>query len=396
MKFKFLIFAFIGLLSGSCSEKEPAPIDAPGTSPSQVKDVAVTPIAGGAIIRYSLPSDSRLLGVKAVYTLTNGRKFEKMVSAYDNEIKIEGYVDRDEHTVELFTVNRAMQMSAPLPVTFRPQKSGLQNAVETMEIKRDFGGARFTWRNEDRALLTLDLLTTDSLGRIVPMKVITTQSLSGEQSLHGYDTEPRWFAAVFHDNFDNVSDTVYPCDANGKRVKVAPMYEEKLDKKLMSIMLLNNDRSFSKEGSDENLINDNYEDYGHTEYSNCLPAAVTIDLGQKAKISRITVNARPYGGSYFSWGNPKEFEVWACPHTPDKSGNWEEWTKIIDCSVIKPSGIDGTDTDEDMEAGRAGADFAMPLEADPTRYLRLNVTRVWTPNTFCHIAEITVYGDPNI
>lgn len=396
MKIKFLIFSIICLLSCSCSEKELEPIEPAGDAPAQVTNVSVTPIAGGAVIKYSLPDDSRLLGVKAVYTLTNGRSFEKLVSSYDNEVKIEGYVDRDEHTVQLYTVNRAMQMSEPLSVKFNPKKSGLESAVETMKIERDFGGARYTWENEDRAVLTLELLTTDSLGSIVPMKVITTQSLSGEQSLHGYNTEPRWFAAVFHDNFDNVSDTIFPLDNNGRRIKLSPMYEEKLDKTIMSIMLLNNDQSFSKEGSNENLINDNYEDFGHTEYSNCLPAAVTIDLGQKAKISRITINARPYGGSYFSWGNPREFEVWSCDHTPDKSGDWNDWTKIMDCTVVKPSGIDGTDTDEDMEAGRAGADFSMPLEADATQYLRLNVTRVWTPNTFCHIAEITVYGDPNI
>ena len=144
------------------------------------------------------------------------------------------------------------------------------------------------------------------------------------------------------------------------------------------------------------LIDDDVNTYGHTEYSNALPAAVTIDLGQKVKVSRIVVHARPYGGSYYSWGNPRNFTVYTCDHKPSQSGDWSEWNKIMDCEVIKPSGMNGKDTDEDTEAGQNGAGFSFPLDADPTRYIRLNVTKIWTNNQFCHIAEITVYGDPGV
>lgn len=396
MKKTYLLVLLSVLLTAACSEKEILPSTPSNGKPAQVSDIEQTAIPGGVTVRYRIPSDENILGVKAVYTISNGETIEKMVSFYENEITLEGYIDEETHTASLYTIDRSMVLSNPVSITFRPERSALSKAAASMVIERDFGGAQFTWSNEDKGLLYLDLLSADSLGRITPMKVLTTSSASGMQALHGYDTQPRWFAAIFRDKFGNASDTIFPRNEQGERMKIVPLYEEKIDKSGMSIMLLNNDMSFTKEGTNENLIDDNYENYGHTDYSGCLPAAVTIDLGQTVKVSRLVINARLYSGSYFSWGNPRLFSVYSCDHRPSQSGEWDEWNKVMDCEVIKPSGLEGKDTDEDLAAGVSGSEFSFPLEAEPTRYLRLNVTRVWTNNTFCHIAEITIYGDPNM
>lgn len=393
------ILAILGVacsLFTACDEKELLPTSASMGKPGMVTDIKVEPIAGGVVVSYRIPEAEDLLGVKAVYRMSNGQQVERMASMYEDRLTLEGFIDEDLHSAELYAFNRAMVASDPVTVEFRPLQSAFSKVRESMQIVRDFGGAQYTWKNEDRGQLNLELIAADSTGRMVPMRVLTTASAEGKQSLHGYNTDPRWFAALLRDNFGNASDTIFPLNAEGMRIKLTPLYEEKIDKSRISVMLLNNDRSFSKEGSDANLINDNFDDYGHTEYSGALPAALTLDLGQKVKISRIVINARAYNGSYYSWGNPREFSVYTCDHEPSRSGDWSEWNKVMDCEVIKPSGIFGTDSDEDMEAGRNGADFAMPLDAAPTQYLRLNITKIWTNNQFCHIAEITVYGDPNI
>lgn len=395
-KIYYIITLAAGLWLSACTEKQIAPISAATGTPDAVTDVQTEPIAGGVIVKYRIPNVEDILGVKAVYQLSNGKKAEKLASFYQDEMTLEGFIDEDEHTATLYVLNRAMQESEPVEVTFRPKQSALSRATQSMTITRDFGGAQYSWANEDRGQLNLELIAEDSTGLMVPMRILTTSSKEGQQSLHGYNTDPRWFAAVFRDNFGNVSDTIFPVNAAGERMRISPLYEEKIDKKGMEIMLLNNDRSFSKEGTDAYLIDDDVNTYGHTEYSNALPAAVTIDLGQKVKVSRIVVHARPYGGSYYSWGNPRNFTVYTCDHKPSQSGDWSEWNKIMDCEVIKPSGMNGKDTDEDTEAGQNGAGFSFPLDADPTRYIRLNVTKIWTNNQFCHIAEITIYGDPGV
>ena len=100
--------------------------------------------------------------------------------------------------------------------------------------------------------------------------------------------------------------------------------------------------------------------------------------------------------TYYGWGNARHFFVYTCDHTPSKEGNWDEWNFAMECEVIKPSGLPDRDTDEDVAAALAGAGFSFPLETEPTRYLRLNVDKIWTVNSFCHICEITVYGNPNV
>lgn len=392
----FSCAALLLLLTTACDEKENSPISDSKGTPGQVSSVEVTPVAGGAIVNYIIPDDEDVLGVKAVYTMSNGKQVERQASFYDNSITLDGFIDEETHSAKLYTFNRAMQLSQPVEISFIPLESALSKACKSMHIVRDFGGAQFSWKNEDRGQLNLELIATDSIGRLSAMRVITTQSADGLQTLHGYNTDPRWFCALFRDNFGNVSDTIFPTDAAGNRIQLSPLYEEKIDKKLMSIMLLNTDEPFSREGMDAYLIDDDLNTYGHTKYTEALPAAVTIDLGQEVKVSRIVVNAREYGGSYYSWGNPREFDLYSCSQKPSQTGDWSEWNEIMHCIVVKPSGMTGQDTDEDMEAGRNGAEFPLPLEADPTRYLRLNITRIWTNNQFCHIAEITVYGDPNI
>jgi hypothetical protein len=126
-----------------------------------------------------------------------------------------------------------------------------------------------------------------------------------------------------------------------------------------------------------------------------MPAAITLDLGVKARLSRVVINQRKYNSHYYSWGNPKTFEVWGTNNTPEKSGDWNEWDFIMDCSIIKPSGLPlGESSEEDNETAERGHDFAFSLDQEPLRYLRIKFTSVWTSSTFCHPTEITVYGDP--
>lgn len=390
------LFIVLTILAfASCSEKQLEPITPGRGKPDVPTQVEVTPTSGGAVIRYRIPETEDMLGVKAVYTLSDGKERETLASFYTDRVTIEGYNDQQEHTVRLYAVNRAMELSDPVEVAFVPLESALSKVSKTLTIQRDFGGAQYTWMNDDRANLTLEMLTDDSLGVIKPMKILTTSSKEGVYTLRGYDTAPRWFAALVRDNFGNASDTIYPLDAAGERVRLSPMFEQKLDKSQMRILFLNNDANFANFGArDEEMIDDNLESFGHSN-NGSLPAAVSIDLGARVKLSRVVVHQR--NNIYYGWGNPKLFEIYTCPDEPDKSGDWSQWIKRLDCEIIKPSGLaTGTDTDEDIEAAENGHDFSFSLSQEPVRYVRLNFTKVWTSSTFCHVAEITFYGDPNL
>jgi hypothetical protein len=111
------------------------------------------------------------------------------------------------------------------------------------------------------------------------------------------------------------------------------------------------------------------------------------------KLSRFVFFNRYMNDSYYSWGNPRTIEVYVCFNTPSPSGDWSEWTHLMDCVEVKPSGAAGTVmTDEDLAAALAGFEFEVDLDLQPIRYIRYVITNTWENTSFAHPCEIDFYG----
>lgn len=389
MKTKCLSFILLLLAFSSCSEKELSPISNSLGKPGIVTDVVVETIAGGAAISYKIPNSEDLLAVKCVYVLSNGKENEVTASYYENKLLIQGYNDTLEHTANLYAVNRAQKLSDPVTVRFRPLESPLNKAVKTAAIDADFGGACFSWGNSEKVPLNVEFLGPDSSGRMSTLNILTSDIDKNTYSVRGYNPELLQFSMIISDNFNNFSDTI--------STEITPLYEEKLDKKKMRVMRLGNDTSFSEWGClDAHMIDDDPSTFGHTP-NNALPVALTIDLGSTAKLSRFVMHQRSQNSGttiYYAHGNPKKMEVYTCDHEPDESGDWSEWTKIMDCEIVKPSGSPGkTVTDLDMEAARNGHEFSFDLLQPPMRYVRIIITSAWDGTSYTSPAEITFYGE---
>ncbi len=382
----YVLIVLLALVSG-CEEKQLEPITGSLGKPGVVTDIETEPAPGGATITYRIPEAEDILGVKAVYTLSTGKTYEATSSFYENKLEIAGYNDVLEHTAKVFVVNRAQEMSDPVEVSFTPLESSLNKVTTTMEIISAFGGAQYSWRNPDGAPLTFEFMAQDSTHMLKTMKIISSEADTMQQALRGYEPEPRVFATIISDNWGNVSDTIYP---PGKTI--LPLFEEKLNKRNMSVMKLGSDASFTNwEGMDSYLIDDDPTNYGHSANSS-LPAAFTIDLGVTAKLSRLVMFQRD--NQVYAWGNPKNFEVYGSDQRPSQDGDWSDWVKIMHCTIIKPSGSPvGTNTDEDVAALKAGHEFAFGLEQAPLRYIRIRVLDTWGGSTFTHPAEVSFYGE---
>lgn len=389
MNTKYLKYIVLSFIICSCSEKQLEPISGSLNKPGVVTEITTEEIPGGVVISYRIPDSEDILAVKGVYTLADGKEHTTTASFYENKLIVQGYNDVEQHEVELYAVNRAQEVSDPVKVSFRPLESSLSKIAKTISIISDFGGAQFNWKNEDKAPVTMEFLAQDSVGLMQVMKIITTQSDSSRQSLRGYAPKPRMFAAIVRDNFGNASDTVFP-----SRGAITPLFEEKLNKRNMTVMKLTNDASFTNwEGMDSYLIDDDHDTFGHSANSS-LPAPFTVDLGQVAKLSRIVMFQRKYSDSYYNWGNPLTFTVYGCDRKPSQSGDWSEWTKIMDCEIIKPSGSpSGTVTDEDMTTAELGNEFAFELTQIPLRYIRIVINSTFGGTTFSHPADVDFYGE---
>jgi hypothetical protein len=74
-------------------------------------------------------------------------------------------------------------------------------------------------------------------------------------------------------------------------------------------------------------------------------------------------------------------------------GSWDDWTKIMNCTIVKPSGSPlGTNTDADIAALKAGHEFTVDVNAGVFRYIRIRILDTWGSSTFTHPAEVTIYG----
>ncbi|RPE14287.1 DUF4959 domain-containing protein [Chitinophaga lutea] len=389
MKKMFLLIVVFAGLQQACTEKTNEPISPSSGKPGLVTEVSVQNVPGGAIVTYRIPNQADVISVKAVYKITTGKQYEAVSSMYENKVAVMGFNDTENHEVLLYTVNRGQELSEPVKCTIKPLASPLSLAAKTVQIQGDFGGARFTWANEQKSPLAFEFYTPDSLGRMALARVVNSQVEAGSQALRGYAPVPREFGVVVKDNFGNRSDTIFPAGR-----KITPLFEERLPKATMKIMKLANDQNFTNwEGSDQKIIDDDKTSFGHSP-SSSLPAPFTLDLGMLAKVSRIVLFQRKFGDSYFNWGNPRAFDVYVKVGTPSQSGDWGEWKKIMETEIIKPSGAaSGTVTDDDLRAGENGHEFTFDLSQEPVRYIRIVVRSTWGSTTFTHPAEVDVYGE---
>lgn len=388
MKRVYYFLALTVLMTCACEEKKLEPISGSLGKPGKVEILEQEAIAGGVVVTYRIPNTEDILSVKAEYTLSGERKYESSASYFDNTLTICGFNDEQEHEAQIYTINRGQEKSDPVTVRFTPLEASYLKAKNSMKIDSDFGGARFFWENPDNAPLTFEFYAEDSLGRMNPMRVINSSADALKVSLRGYKPEPaRWFTTIIRDYWDNATEMIYPPE------KIEPIFEEKINKTKMSIMKLNNDANFTNwEGMDAYIIDDDKETFGHSPNSS-IPAPFTVDLGAVVKLSRFVFFNRYFNDSYYSWGNPRTFDVYVCFNRPSISGNWDEWTKVMECEQIKPSGSPGTTmTDDDLTQAEAGWEFEFDLDLPPVQYIRFVVKSTWENTSYTHPCELDFYG----
>ncbi len=141
----------------------------------------------------------------------------------------------------------------------------------------------------------------------------------------------------------------------------------------------------------------NFTDIGAGQTS---PQMVTVNLGLKAKLSRITIYPfQEWWGAYYEFSTLHQFEIWGSS-APSSSGALDgTWTLLTSGVMAKPSGQGtGQETAEDAAAGKAGFNFDLDSNAPKVKYVRIrclqNKDGFYNNNNkaFFSVAEIRLYG----
>lgn len=371
------------LLVAACQKETHAPINTTGSKPDVLTNLNITNMPGAAKISYSLPDNKDILYVKAVYNIQSGKQREIRSSYYNNFLVVDGFGDSLAHDISLYVVSRNEVASDAVVTKVKPLSPPMMNVRNSLIIKEDFGGINVAFTNDSKADLAIVTLTTDSSGVFGPADVHYTKLEKGNYSVRGYAATKRKFGFYVRDHWGNQSDTILQ--------DLVPIFEKLLDKSTFREVKLPGDTDFGWGYPISGLWNGTM--WHSADKLDGFPMSITFDLGITAQLSRIALWQRPNEWIYLQ-NNVRKFEIWGSVN-PASDGSWDSWTRLVEHTVIKPSGLPvGQKTQDDIDASIAGEQMTVPLNAPKVRYIRLKILRTWTDGGYAaNIQQMKFWGN---
>lgn len=391
MKKHTLIIAAITLLAGvwSCKKEDVNGIkENHGGTPGVVSNVTVQNEHGAATISYVLPNDDDLLYVKAVYTLPNGTPREVKSSYYSNQLRVDGFADTLKHTIQLYAMNRSEVAGEPVEAQITPLVPDFQLVYRSLSVRATAGGIRIKSVNPFKGdVVIVPMVDSMNQGEWKPLDNVYTSDSVIAVSIRGLSPIQMKFAFCVRDRWLNHTDTMF--------ATLTPNKELAIDKSDFFAYQCDNDTKMSF-GTTVDLmwkgLLSNEWPCTYTDESSGIPTTITWGVGPApVKLTRFNLLTRKEGSLWYSKGSPRRFEIYGS-NTPTHDGDWSQWTKILTCEVVKPSGLPlGTENNADNAAGSAGFQFDFDEDTPPYRYLRLKCLQNWIGSYFIEIENMSVW-----
>lgn len=364
-------------------------IDDSAPAPSPVTVLGVTSKPGGAVIKYEIPDDDNLLGVKVVYT-RNNELCESKASRYVDTLVVEGFGNTNPQEVKLYSVGINEKLSEPVTTTIEPLLPPVQSVK--FDIDASFGGVIISLEenhsNADLAIVLMaDTMENSSSQQLVDLHTFHTKASDMKFARRGLEPRPAYFGAYLRDRWYNVSDTIYKT--------LTPIEEIKLPKDRFRNAALPTDYFVTAEGSTNYRLENLWTgpeahsggDFYASSHSGPMPQWFTIELGHKMSISRIQKWPRS-DYELYSGTAPRVFEVWGSDN-PNPDGSWDDSWKLLGVfEQQKPSGYGegrevGPITDEDRDYWYNRTEFELiPTEEAPDPYQTVTHLRFKILSTF--------------
>jgi hypothetical protein len=446
-KILFFIFLLMPVLLWQCTDVKDWHDPEDNVAPGSVSNVRVENINGGAKIKYTLPADNDLLGVKAIVFFKAENETRVFSSAFCDSILIEGAPDTNEYTVNLYVLDKSHNESAPVETSIKPLIPPVELVRQSLRMNPTFGGIYINWENTAESDIAISMYKKDSVGEFVLYDTYYSKT-SGYFSFRGLENTAQDFRFEIRDKWRNYStplDTV-----------LTPLFEEEIFGRdqytgvdiwqrygCPETSVYRGDITNQSTGSsntfrmihDGRLFDGTYywhsSDFGNnlaqfiswpntTDYA--MPTYFIIDMGRSASYSRLRYWMRART-PYFSGASFTSLEVWATNEPkpiatigdgskednlkywtqwPEVGGTdqWKnDWVKLADYVIIFPSGIapDVANaaylTAEDQAFVAAGFEVEIdPAYANqPFRYVRFVIRKNNDTNQI-QLAELKFWG----
>jgi hypothetical protein len=396
---KHIIISFISfsILILGCNEDKHEPNGSDNIPPGKVVVNSIINRPGGAVIKFTPPTDLDLLYIKGKYFNEKDEKKEVIVSSYIDSLNINGFGLAGNYEVQVTALDLGNNESAPVTAEISPLEAPIHAILESIQGIEDFGGINISYENPTRASVSLNMSIENDNGDVVFKESFYTSQSNSSYSFRGYESKLTVFVIYVEDRWGNQTEQ--------RKFEVTPLEDVFLDKQLFSIVPMPGDESFSEYGFSANQIWDgswsNQWNCGHTNFLS-LPHQLSIDLGQNVKLNRFKLYQRG-GSELYKHGNPREFRLYGREnldnlpiYDPSKPG--DGWILLGDFESFKPSGLPpGSNTEEDYLFQDNGEDFVFSLEARKKniRYIRFVNDRSWNNQMVTVIGELSFWGGVN-
>ncbi len=379
----------------ACSEDET--IDT--TPPGVVSNINITPTNGGGVISYTLPSDTDILYVKAVYTNSLGEEVFRVSSKHNNSIEVNGLNQTTPISVKLFVVDESENISKETEVEFTPLKSFIFLVQESIAIIPDLGGVKISWENIASKTVFVYVHILDNGEETI--RILSSDNPQENIFIRGLEAKELTFSTKVEDFDGNITELI-------EQGKYTPLFEEKIDKSTWTLIANQSINGNAYEGRTINFWDD-VVDTVETDADNSyfiitrdnnggsldFPLDIVIDLNKNVKIQRFKVWQRAYwynGGGvtyHYQEENIKTFDLYS-------SNDGQNWDLLGQFDIGDPRDSAGNIPNSAFEEAINGHEFSLSSTSDTFRYLKFSITSNYGSTQITVGSEITLFGLDNL
>ena len=154
---KHIIISFISfsILILGCNEDKHEPNGSDNIPPGKVVVNSIINRPGGAVIKFTPPTDLDLLYIKGKYFNEKDEKKEVIVSSYIDSLNINGFGLAGNYEVQVTALDLGNNESAPVTAEISPLEAPIHAILESIQGIEDFGGINISYENPTRASVSL-------------------------------------------------------------------------------------------------------------------------------------------------------------------------------------------------------------------------------------------------
>lgn len=114
--------------------------------PVEFRKITFDPVPGGAVMRYRLPDNMDIFGVRARYNDAYGRQLVKEGTYLMDTLLLNGFAEaRENEPVQLTFLNSKLEESAPVEMTFNTEDAATVALFDNLTVNPFWGGFNVTY-----------------------------------------------------------------------------------------------------------------------------------------------------------------------------------------------------------------------------------------------------------